>query len=141
MSTVGCGLTDEEVENIGGWGHHEEHNKYTLLRDIYPYSFFSRRYLDMAMEGKTLEKWILADSSRGTLEPLTNKITTWKPVIANIPAIREQLFRAGVMFYFRHFNKFDPMYRDFSKPWKPPKQIPEMFRAEFYKGQDPGLTR
>ena len=137
----GSGHCDDEVQNYGAWTSVKKYSAHTLLRDIYPYNFFSRRYLDMPVEGKTLEKWILADSSRGTLEPLTSKITTWKPVIANIPVIREQLFRAGVMFYFRHFNKFDPMYRDFSKPWKPPKQIPEMFRAEFYKGQDPGLTR
>lgn len=59
----------------------------------------------------------------------------------NIPVIRESLFRAGIMFYWRHFDPFDPMYRDFSKPWKPPTEIPEMFRAEFYAGRDPTITR
>jgi hypothetical protein len=142
--TIGLGSaaaqrTEDEVWNVGGFAG--EFFKHVLLRDIYPFNFLTRPYLDLIVEGKTLEQWILSESGRGVLERLNDTVTTWRPVIANIPAIREALFSAGIVYYWRFFDSREPMFRDFSKPWKPPKEIPKMFRADFCKGLDPRLTR
>ena len=74
---------DEQVSNIGGWGGRAEHFRQPLLRDVCPYNFLSQRYLDLPVHGTSLRGWIKADATRGSLEPLTDKITIWRPVIAN----------------------------------------------------------
>ncbi|HRK32741.1 MAG TPA: hypothetical protein PLD59_16895 [Tepidisphaeraceae bacterium] len=142
------GRTEMEIENLGYWGVYGNlHRMYPLLRDVYPLSFLSRPYLDLPVYGTTLERWIRKDVSRGTLEPLKGNeaISVWRPVPANIPAIREQLFPTGALFFFRYFQDWEPdnpWKRDFSKPYRMPKEpIPEIFRADFYKGRDPAVTR
>jgi hypothetical protein len=134
--------SDEQKSNIGAWSHSSEHFKQPLLRDVYPYNFLSRRYLELPVHGTTLRRWIEADPSRGTLEPLTDTITTWRPVIENIPLIRESLFRAGVMFYWRFYVQPSDTFLHMPgpRPFGPDESIPEIFRASFYSGLDPRLT-
>lgn len=145
VSTVGeLHLRNEEQKNnVGAWIGRNEHFKSPLLRDIYPYNFLTRRYLDLPVHGTTLERWIMADASRGSLEPLTDKVTTWRPVIENIPVIREDLFRAGIMFYWRFYVPPTDTYRHLPgpRPYGPDERVPEIFRAEFYAGRDPKMTQ
>jgi hypothetical protein len=142
MSVHGDGRNDEQKSNIGGWDSWLEHFKQPLLRDVYPYNFLSRRYLDLPVHGTTLRGWIEADASRGTLEPLNRGITTWRPVSENIPAIREALFRAGIMFYWRFYVDPSDTHLHIPGPrsFAPDEPIPEIFRADFYAGRDPKLT-
>lgn len=150
---------DESGMSISWWSVNDAHVAHCqsagVLRDIYPTSYLSRPYLDARLghSRTTLEQWINADSgSRGTLEPFTDLLTKWTPPVEKIPQIREELYRAGRVFYWRFFNPkhggwmgvpetIEPLYRpDLSAPWQAPDPIPEIFRADFWKDKDPSLT-
>ncbi len=137
------GRKEDMAINAASWGRDKVHFKQRLLRDIYPYNFLSPDYLELPVYGTTLEQWVRADAGRGTLEPLTHKMSTWQPVIENIPVIREQLFRAGIMFYWRFYvSPTDThLYLPGPRPFAPDEPIPEIFRAEFHAGHDPKITR
>lgn len=65
-------------------------------------------------------------------------------MVKNIPRIREELFPSGVLFYYKFFQHWEPdnvWKRDFSKPYRPPGPTPDIFRAEFFAGRDPKVTR
>lgn len=140
--------------NISWWvGDHQMRLDSLLLRDIYPQSFVSADYLDapIGKTAMTLREWIEDESKqRGTLEPFTDILTKWTPPIEKIPQIREELYRAGRVFYWRFFCPFhqdakgkrpEPLYRpDPREPWEAPDPIPEIFRADYWKDKDPGLT-
>jgi hypothetical protein len=101
--------------------------------------FLSRRYLDLPVEGTTLEKWIKKSGKRGTLEDLNGRVMTWTPPPDQIGVIREKLFLAGHLFYHRFFQTWEPdnpWKRDFSQPFKP-KDVPEIFRANYWRAIDP----
>lgn len=136
-----------------------------LLRDIYAENYLREKHLKapVGRGGSDLRRWIEANPSvRGELEPITNEITAWRPPTEWIPAIREELFRAGRVFYWKFFqptrrreklagarwvnwddpanHEPEPFYRaDLFEPWESPEPIPEIFRADFYDGKDPGL--
>lgn len=60
-----------------------------------------------------------------------------------IPALREELYRAGRLFYWRFFDPSDAMYRtpeSLREPWEAPEPIPEIYRESFYADKDPGLV-
>lgn len=121
-----------------------------LLRDIYRESYLSLPYLEarLGRSATTLKQWIEADTARrGTLEPYTDILTKWTPPVEKIPQIREELFRAGRVFYWRFFcppapnQKPDRFFRpDLSAPWEAPDPIPEIYRADYWKDKDPALT-
>lgn len=119
--------------SFGRWTHR-------LLRDTYPINFLGRSYLDLPIEGTTLEKWILADPDRGTLEPFNGRVWVWKPVIEQIPYIREPLFRAGLLHWWQMFSVNDYTQLQVKEPFTPPDETPEMFRPEYYRGRDPKIT-
>jgi len=121
-----------------------------LLRDIYPENYLSAPYLIVCL-GKsqtTLKEWIEADPpNRGRLEPYTDILTKWVPPVEKIPQVREELYRAGRVFYWQFFcpppegGPPDIFYRpDLSAPWEAPDPIPEIYRADYWKDKDPGLT-
>ena len=113
-----------------------------LLRDTFPVNFLGRSYLDLPIEGTTLERWILADPlRRGTIEPLNGRVWVWKPVAKWIPFIREPLFRAGLLHWWGMFSIDDFTQLQVKEPFVPPAETPEMFRPEFYAGRDPSITR
>jgi len=154
--------------NITWWSRHQNRAYDAgLLRDIYPHNYLSDECLSMLIghSGLTLQQWIETEPvERGELHPLyTDALTEWTPPIPNIPLIRERLFRAGRIFYWRFFNPSnrradapsmlvtglanrswqepDPLYRpNLLQPWEAPEPIPEIYTAEYYKDKDPGLT-
>jgi hypothetical protein len=135
---AGYATDNEEGENAGFWGLYPHGDLY-LLRDIHHVMFLSRPYLDLPVEGITLEKWIQKDDTRGSLKNLNDRITVWTPPPDRIGAIRERLFLAGVLFYYRFFQTWEidnPWARDFKKPFKP-KDVPEIFRADYRRVIDP----
>lgn len=151
---------DQEITmNTSWWGHTVRIQQRVfdtgILRDIYPESYLSEPYLSARLghSRTTLKQWIEADpSTRGTLEPYTDILTKWTPPIEKIPQIREELYRAGRVFYWRFFCPGhgapwtdavtpEPLYRpDLSAPWEAPDPIPEIYRADYWKDKDPGLT-
>lgn len=126
-----------------------------ILRDIFPENYLSRPHLDarLGQTRTTLKDWIEADpANRGTLERFGDILTKWTPPVEKIPQIREELYRAGRVFYWRwgsagtrqadgsNFHP-EPLYRpDLSAPWEAPDPIPEIYRADYWKDEDPGLT-
>ncbi len=136
---------DDHTANIGRY-RHEVQAQEIVLGDLFPINLLGRRFLDLSFSdtGHTLEEWIEQNPDvRGTFEPLAGAehVAVWRPVIQNIPTLRTELFKAGLLFYWRHFDPSQPEYRDFSKPFKPPDTIPAIFRPEFYAGRDPKVTR
>jgi len=112
-----------------------------LLRDVYPMNFLGRTYLNLPIDGGTLEKWILADPlRRGSLEPLNGRVWIWRPALKWLPFIREPLFRAGILHWWRMFCVDDVSRLQVTKPFTPPAETPEMFRPEYYHGRDPKVT-
>jgi hypothetical protein len=135
---------EEEMANFRWSG--EPSRSERVLRDLYPVNLLTQRYLDLPFgdTGSTLQEWIEKDAAdRGTLEPLAGAehVTVWRPVTENIPSLRTELFKAGLLFYWRHFDPSQPEHRDFSRPFTPPETIPAIFRPEFYAGRDPKVTR
>jgi len=135
-----------------------------LLVGVYSHNYLSNAHLD-APFGKTamtLREWIESEpSERGELKPFTNTLTEWTPTRENIPEIREQLFRAGRLFYWRFWETVlrprrpgepldprdpknhlpGPYYRsDIHAPWEATDPIPEIFRAELNKNADPRVV-
>ncbi len=126
-----------------------------LLAGVYTQNFLAPEYLEapFGRTAMTLREWIEDDpKQRGTLKPYTDILTEWTPPLHNIMKIREQLYRAGRIFYWRFFcprqaNPSGPgwidevNYRpDPRAPWEAPDPIPEIFRADYWKDKDPGLT-
>jgi hypothetical protein len=124
------------------------------LHDVFPDNYLSVEYLDtpVGFTGRTLREWILADEGmRGTLRPYTESLVEWRPPVARIPRIREELYRMGRVFYhpFLEEHNFErgpgwvkpipnPLYRpDPYAAWECPEgPIPERFRADSYPETD-----
>lgn len=142
--------------NVSWWNDEfKEKASNQILRDVYPVNYLVQSHLfaPIGLAKLTLREWIEADPiRRGSLNQITEKITEWRTPIKQIPQIREELFRAGRLFYWRFCNPSnwdttlgehvpEPYLRpDLSAPWEAPEPIPEIFTAEFYKDKDPGLT-
>jgi len=121
-----------------------------LLRDVYPESYLSQPYLDarLGRSRTTLKEWIEADPARrGSLKPYTDILTKWTPPVEKIPQIREELFRAGRVYFWQFFcppganEQPGPFFRpELSTPWEAPEPIPDIYRADYWKDKDPSLT-
>jgi hypothetical protein len=112
----------------------------------------------------TLREWIEDDpEARGRLRPFTDLLLEWTPPEENIPVIREALFRAGRVFYWRFFNPSnrrrdappilvtglwdqswqepEPYLRpNIEEPWEATDPIPDLFREDSYRQKRPDLT-
>ncbi len=154
VAEIGPGRNREHDLNVSWWSmENRAIVESSLLRDVYPRSFLSRRYLDapVGVGGPSLGEWI-TDSpiDRGELRTFTDTLTEWSPPTDRIPQLREELFRAGRIFYWRFFcpqhgirdrARPEPLYRpDPTEPWEAPEPIPEVFTAAYYKDKDPGLV-
>ena len=131
-------------DNRGWWGRiWWESGVPILLRDIFSINLLTRPYLNLRVGKATLEAWINSKASHGILERLegNDQITLWRVHPQHISQVREDLFKAGAVFYWRFFEPGDPLERDFSKPFTPPNPIPDIYRAEFHAGHDPKVTR
>jgi hypothetical protein len=165
LYAIGAGVADligirhgEFSMNISWWGHTVPERPDTfragLLRDIYPRNFLSDPYLEapIGRTAMTLREWIEDDpDSRGSLTPFTDTLTEWRPPLERIPEIREALYRAGRVFYWRFICRehagsserprhLEPLFRpNLAEPWEAPDPIPEIYRASYYADKDPGL--
>lgn len=134
--------------NISWWGHtvSGECNTYKagMLRDVYPFNFLSPPYLDAPVGRASVcfKDWIAEDPDvRGTLSPCGDDLWLWEPPIDQIPRLREDLYRAGRLFYWRFFDPSDPLFRkDIGCDWEAEGEIPEIYRESYYSGREPGLT-
>ena len=129
-----------------------------LLRDVFAHNYLSNAHLEASMgrTAMTLREWIEdVPAERGQLGRFTDFLTEWTPPPQAIPHIRESLFRAGRLFYWRFFNpsnrrvdappilqtglmdrswqEAEPYYRpNLHEPWEATGPIPEIFQASRY---------
>ncbi|MBN9565641.1 MAG: hypothetical protein J0G29_06085, partial [Alphaproteobacteria bacterium] len=68
-----------------------------MLRDVYPLNFLSQAHLANQVEGMPFDQWVASDLARGTLNPLTDSMWSWRVEEDNIPAIREALRPTGLV--------------------------------------------
>lgn len=127
-----------------------------ILRDVYPVNLLGEtiQRAPIGYTGQSLLDWLRSGpDGRGTVEEVDGSRVLWKPPIHRIPALREELFRAGRLFYWKFIkakrripNSYgqtepEPLYRpDLSVPWVAEGPTPEFLRAEFYTDKDPSLT-
>jgi hypothetical protein len=110
-TVYGSGLQEtpasyEEGLTIGRWGTIgmlEEVYKQGIIRDVYPQNYLSAPQLSKPVGKKTLQDWIVSDSSRGTLEKLDDRMMLWKVPDRRIKPIREELWSAGVIFDWKAY--------------------------------------
>ncbi len=120
------------------WGQvFREHAARAILRDVHYRNFLGQEYLDIEIEGKTLERWIEDHPQGGVLTPFNDDVMMWAPPVAAIPRLREELFRAGHLLYWEFFDPGSPHFRDWNKPFVLHEPIPDCFREAIYAGTDP----
>lgn len=104
---LGIGLTGEAYEdarNISQWsdfGLVEQVYRTGLLRDVYPWNLLTRAQLARQVDGASLEEWVRQNASRGVLGTLCDAVSLWEVGEADIPAVRQALRLAGVIFDWR----------------------------------------
>lgn len=136
----------EEELRISHWGEALRFDLCNcgLLRDIYPWSFLTSPQLNRGVGDLSLQQWIEKDSHRGKLSPLTDRVTLWEVRREYIPAVREALFRADVIFdYAKHIGGAQDMFKytirpdqrtkEFFQAWvtKKPEEMKRWFREQY----------
>jgi len=130
-----------------------------ILPEVYPINYLSKQHLSMRLgrSSTTLEEWINTDSEeRGEIVEFTSTLAEWAPPSGCLPEIREELFRNGLLYYYKFFVPSkraegapppsvtgfhdqswqvpEQYYRpDLSEPWESDSEIPEMFQAEWFR--------
>jgi hypothetical protein len=138
--------TQEEGEQITSLGDsHEIRTSRPWLRDIYPINFLGPELAGFKIGKRKFVDWIRADTNqRGTIEPFPcsreARMLRWEPPTGQIPALREELYRAGLV-WARHY-RWDFEYKE-APPFVPQDPLPLVMRADFekYRDWDHRLTR
>lgn len=92
----GLGTTDaddDEAIRVSSWSDAMEERVWRrgTLRDVYEWNFLNRAQLDMPIGRTSLEQWIVADSTRGTLERFTADLSLWRLAPERIDSVRSLL--------------------------------------------------
>jgi hypothetical protein len=91
------------ISRWGDLGMVKEVYKQGTLRDVYPYNFLTEPQLTRRVGKQTLQDWISADSSRGALTRLDDRMMLWKVAARQIKSIREELWSAGIIFDWKAY--------------------------------------
>lgn len=114
-----------------------------LLKDVRHRMYLGQVYLDapMGYRGISLRDWILSYRSRGDLRTFTKSLMEWTPPSESIFKLREELYRAGRLYYHKHFLGRDAATRGADEVrWEPHGDLPEIFKAENFRDCDPELS-
>ena len=100
MSFPGGFVAYEESLRITGWNGALDNKQYLrgFMRDVYPLNFLTKPHLEVKVHGTPFVDWVGQDTTRGRLSPLTDTVTLWEVEDEHIPAIREVLFDARVIY-------------------------------------------
>jgi hypothetical protein len=85
-------------ESMCYWATLRNYEVFTFLRDIYPWSVLTKTQLDIKVGDVRLEDWIQAKTSRGQLSRFTDQMTLWTVSDEAISQLRDELWKAGVIF-------------------------------------------
>lgn len=139
-STEGDFSSEEAKRDVQAWGGNHVHFHWCTLRSVFPMNVLSPRQLGLKVGRKSLGSWIRAEPARrGRLEVVSgeSEVRVWTPPPKRIPEIREELFRAGVIFHRSFFNSHLKEECPGPTPTPEPLAIPEHFRAARFGGGDP----
>jgi hypothetical protein len=100
---IGCNgrVSVEDEENLIGWFSYARKRfvwRHGQIRDVYPWNFLTAPQLNAKVGEATLRDWIGASPSRGILRPVTSDMLLWDVPESDIPAVRQVLWDAGVIF-------------------------------------------
>jgi hypothetical protein len=92
--------SDEEARRITQWmvAPHAEVCLQGLMRDVYPRNFLSAPHLARQIGDVRFDGWVRRSAHNGTLALLTDTITLWEVPTESIPAVRQTLVDAGMVF-------------------------------------------
>lgn len=91
----------EEGDRISAWGHTAMPDRVWekgLLRDVFPWNFFTAPQLAAQIDGVPLRQWIEQDPRRGTVAELVPDTMLWEVPDDRIPEVRDALDEAGLIF-------------------------------------------
>jgi hypothetical protein len=74
-----------------------------ILRNVFPWNFLNRKQLNMNVGDKSLEQWISQKAKRGSLVSVSESLSFWEVEDSEIPAIRQELWDAGLIFNWRNY--------------------------------------
>jgi hypothetical protein len=122
MNLATVGVDKDERLRISWWQEARERQLFRagMLRDVYPWNFLNASQLAARVGDLSLENWIRQDARRGTLVPFASELTLWEVPDEVIPAVRQVLFDAGVIF-------------DYERDWIERLRIAE---NQGYRGED-----
>lgn len=103
-------LSYEEALRISRWGNASKAHVWRegLLRDIYPWNFITHAHLRKQVNGISLQEWIVQDSQRGEIIPLSKDISLWDIKEINILTVRKILQDNNIIFELdKHIHLLD----------------------------------
>jgi len=151
-------IQEYQINNVYWVRWQDGRNSAPLLKNVYEISYLDDKYLSapMGKSSTTLREWIAVDSdARGELSPYTDMLYEWWVPREVIPQVREELFRAGRLFFHAFLRQHrpralgtvisdagievtrweeEPYYReDIMQGWEAPDRIPEIFTSDWYR--------
>lgn len=104
---VMTGEAYEQARNISRWSNIGNLNQVYLqgiLRDVFRWNLLTEAQLQRDVAGVSLEDWIRADATRGTLTPFTRNMRLWEIEEARVATIRQVLWDACAVFNWRTYK-------------------------------------
>jgi hypothetical protein len=139
MGLANVNETEEERLRTSHWLEALDHKLYEsgLIRDVYPWNFLTMPHLETMVGQATLEEWIRVDAKRGVLSPLTDRVQLWVVQEEEIPAVRNALVEANIIFdYDSHIVAAMEMFNVRGGEIKPGEEAKEFFQAWVTKGAE-----
>lgn len=91
----------DEAWRIDAWGKtglRENVYRKGLLRDVYEWNLLTAYQLSAPIAGRSLAEWLRSAAGRGQLVPMPRDAVLWQLDQGEIPGVREELARAGLLF-------------------------------------------
>lgn len=79
------------------------------LRMIYPLNLLNEEHLEIRVGDLSLRKWIMADSSRGSLRSISNKMWLWSVKEKDLAEINNACGEAGILIAWQKASANKPM--------------------------------
>ena len=72
-----------------------------ILRDVYPWNFLTQTQLSRKVNALPLQYWVEQDPTRGRIVAVCEGMSLWELDPASLPAVRQSLSEAGIIFDWR----------------------------------------
>jgi hypothetical protein len=89
--------------NEGILGDDRPHDLRGVFRDVYPRNVITKEHLSVKLGSLTMQDWINADSSRGTLDPIENALYLWTVPSECINQVRLEMRRHNLLIAYLEY--------------------------------------